>query len=405
MTRKLKKQLGVGGFKTSPNQKKYVNQVLKSNRFSYGHFLNAFEEKFAKLHNRKYAISCNSGTSALQIALATLKEIGKWKDGDEVIVPATTFIATSNIVLQNNLRPIFVDVDSKFYNIDCDKIEDKITKRTRAIIPVHLFGLSAEMSRIMEIAKKHNLKVIEDSCEAMFVKYKNKPVGSMGDIACFSTYVAHLITTGVGGILTTNNKKYAIISKSIMNHGRDSIYISMDDDKVGNQKVLWNIINRRFRFVRMGYSYRLTEMEGALGLGELEKKDKMLNARRRNAAHLIKNLSRFRKYFQLPVWPKYSEHAFMMFPIVIINKRIKRNKLINFLEQYNIETRYMMPLLNQPIYKKIFGNDIENKYPVAKNINQNGFYIGCHPGLTRQNLNYMVKIFELYFQNEKLLEK
>lgn len=272
-------------------------------------------------------------------------------------------------------------------------------------MPVHLFGLSAEMSEIARIAKKYQLKIIEDSCETMFVKYKNKPVGSIGDIACFSTYVAHLITTGVGGILTTNNKKYAVIAKSLMNHGRDSIYISIDDDKTNDEKELFRIVNRRFKFIRIGYSYRLTELEGALGLGELEKRGKMLKIRRENAAYLIKNLKKFHEYLQLPSWPEYSEHAFMMFPIVIINKKIKRNNLIKFLEKYNIETRYMMPLLNQPIYKKIFGNDIENKYPVAKNINQNGFYIGCHPGLTRQNFDYIIKVFELYFQNEKFLEK
>ena len=139
------------------------------------------------------------------MAVACLKELHGWHDGDEIIVPAVTFVATANVVVDHNLKPVFVDVDPVTYNIDPAKIEKRITKKTKAIMVVHLFGQPAEMDPILKIARKYKLKIIEDSAETMFVKYKGTPVGSFGDIACFSTYVAHLIVTGVGGVVATND--------------------------------------------------------------------------------------------------------------------------------------------------------------------------------------------------------
>ena len=190
------RKITLGQCKINDAGKRYVNDALDNNRLSAGKYTKKFEEDFAKLHQCKYGIFCNSGTSALQISLAALKEFYGYKDGDEVLVPATTFIATSNVVLQNNLTPVFVDVDPLTFNIDPLKIEAKITSRTRACIPVHLFGLPADMDSISAIAKTHSLNIIEDSCETMFAGIRGKSVGSFGDIACFSTYVAHLIVGG-----------------------------------------------------------------------------------------------------------------------------------------------------------------------------------------------------------------
>ncbi|TSC89195.1 MAG: Uncharacterized protein G01um10143_576 [Parcubacteria group bacterium Gr01-1014_3] len=395
MRREIRK-IGVGTVKISALGKKYVNQAMDNDRLSYGPFLRRFENEFAALHDRKFAISCNSGTSALQIALGAMKEIHGWKDGDEVIVPSITFIATSNIVLQNGMKPVFVDVDSLTCNMDPNKIEAKITDRTRAIIPVHLFGLSAEMEPIMKIAKKHNLKVIEDSCETMFVKYKGAPVGSRGDISCFSTYTAHLVVTGVGGLALTNNPEYAVVMKSMMNHGRDSIYLNIDaDDALRSDKEILKMADRRFSFIRMGYSFRLTELEGALGVAELVQRTQNLKNRLANAKYLIAGLSKYKDLIQLPSWPKYAEHAFMMFPLVVKHPKLKRDEIITYLEKNGIETRYLMPLINQPYYKKIFG-DIESKYPVAAWINKNGFYVGCHQTLNKKDLDYMIEVFSKF---------
>ena len=397
--KKPKYQIGVGGTFIGASARRYVNDVLTSNRLSYGKYTQRLEEKFARLHNRKFAIFCNSGTSALQVAVHALKEYYGWKSGDEVLVPAITFIATSNVILQNNLKPVFVDVDKDYYEIDPKKIEEKITSKTRAIMPVHLFGQPCDMDPILRIAKKHNLKVIEDSCETMFVKYKGEPTGSWGDIACFSTYVAHLLVTGVGGFALTNDSDLAVLLKSLFNHGRDSIYLSIDDDKTTDPRKLFKIANRRFNFIHIGYSYRATEMEAAIGLSGLTDKDKMLKKRRQNAAYLTAGLKKF-KDLQLPQIRPQTEHAFMMYPLVIKkDSKIKRDRLIYFLEKENIETRYLMPLLSQPIYKKLFGN-IEKNYPVAKWIDKNGFYIGCHQELKKSDLDYVIYTFEKFFQTK-----
>lgn len=394
---KLKKRtVGVGTVEIGERAKEYVMAALNSNRLSHGPFLQRFEKEFATLHERKFATSCNSGTSALLIAVGALKEYHSWNDGDEILVPAITFIATSNVILQNGLKPVFVDVDPATYNIDPNKIEEKITSKTRALLPVHLFGLSAEMEPIMEIANRHGLKVIEDSCETMFVKYKGRPAGSRGHIACFSTYSAHLVVTGVGGVALTNDPEYAIIMKSMMNHGRDSIYLNIDDDsRLTTKEETFSMADQRFSFVRMGHSFRLTELEGALGCAELENWEENLKARLANAHYVIEHLSHHRRLIQLPTWPQHSEHAFMMFPIVLKDNRLSRKDLVTHLEENGIETRYMMPLLNQPYYQKIFGN-LEDQYPVAKWINNNGFYIGCHQNLTEEDRRYLVRVLDTY---------
>ncbi|MFA6023160.1 MAG: DegT/DnrJ/EryC1/StrS family aminotransferase [Candidatus Pacearchaeota archaeon] len=402
MTNKIENQIGVGCADISDLEKKYVNKVLDSERLSYGPFLKEFEKKFAEKHDSKFAIAVNSGTDALRIALNCLKEVENWKDNEEVICPALTFVATANIILQNNMKPVFVDIDEKTYNMHPEKIEEKITEKTRAIMVVNLFGQPADMDPIIEIAKKHNLKIIEDSCETMLVKYKGKSVGSFGDIACFSTYVAHLIVTGVGGLMVTNNAKYAEIMRSIANHGRDGIYISMDDDKGKSENELKEIIQKRFKFIRTGYSSRITEMEGALGLAQLERADEILGKRKQNAEYLISKLNKFEDKIQLPLKSEDREHAYMMFPIVIKESAgISKEELTFFLENNNIETREMVPLINQPVYQELYGKDIEDKFPVTKWINNYGFYIGCHQKLTTKELDYIISKFEEFFNNGK----
>ena len=389
---KIKEQIGVGCADISETEKRYVKEVLDSERLSYGPFLKKFESKFAQMHDSEFAIAVNSGTDALRIAVACLKEAHEWKDGDEIICPAITFVASSNVILQNNLKPVFVDVEPDIYDIDPAKIEAAITKRTRAIMAVHLFGQPTTMGPIIKLAQKYNLKIIEDSCETMLVNYKGKSVGALGDIGCFSTYVAHLIVTGVGGLAVTNNPKYAEIMRSLANHGRDGIYISIDDDKNKSDKEFKQIIERRFSFIRVGYSSRITEMEGALGLGQLERAQEILEARKKNAEYLIKNLEKYENKIQLPKKRGDREHAYMMFPIVIKkDSRINKKDFVFFLEENNIETRDMLPLTNQPIYKKMFGDEIEDKYPVAKWINNNGFYIGCHQKISKKELDYIVE--------------
>lgn len=392
-------QIGVGSIKIGARDRQYIKRVLDSGRLSYGPFLKRFETEFARVHGVRFAVAVNSGTSALEIAVACLKEVHHWRDGDEVLCPAVTFVASSNVILQNNLRPVFVDVDAKTYNIDPAKIEAKITARTRAIMPVHLFGQPAEMDKVMRIARKHKLRIIEDSCETMFAKFNGRSVGSFGDIACFSTYVAHILVTGVGGLVLTDSPQYAEILRSLANHGRDSIYISIDDDKGAGGKRLKEIVARRFRFVRRGYSYRITELEGAIGCAQFERRASILRTRRQNAAFFTKRLLRFSDLLQLPERKKGADHVYMMYPIVVQKDAgFSKQELVNYLEELNIETRDMMPLINQPLYEKLYGK-LESKYPVARWINRNGFYIGCHQFLTSKERSFIVSAFEHFFNS------
>jgi perosamine synthetase len=387
----------VGDVRLGPREKQYLTAVIDSNRLSYGPFTERFESLFARLHDCRHAIFCNSGTSALHIAVAALKERYGWRDGDEVLVPAVTFIATSNVVLHNGLRPVFVDVHPRTYNIDPERIEEKITPRTRAILPVHLLGLPADLGPILDIAGRHGLRVIEDSCETMFAAYRGRKVGSWGDIGCFSTYIAHYIVTGVGGLATTNDPELAVLLRSLINHGRDSIYLNIDDDGDRSGAALHEVAARRFNFVHLGHSFRCTELEAAIGLAQLEQKDSII-ARRQAIARLYREgLADLGEYIQLPMVPPDRDHAFMLFPIVLRGE--DKRPLINHLEESGIETRDLLPLLNQPVYRKRFG-DLEADYPVAAWLGRCGFYIGCHQHLDDVAVEYVISKLHEYFEKK-----
>lgn len=393
----MRPQIGVGGFRISARAKELVMQVLDSNRLTAGPMMARFEQELAHLHGCTYGLMSNSGTSALQIAVAVLKETYGWEDGDEILVPALTFVATSNVVLLNGMRPVFVDVDPQYYTIDPRRVEASITPRTRAIMPVHIAGLPCDMDPLLEIARAHGLRIVEDSCETMFSRYKGRPVGSFGDIACFSTYAAHLITTGVGGVSTTNDPELLVLMKSVMNHGRDSIYIRMDDDRGAQGEQLFRIANSRFSFIRLGHSFRCTEMEAALGLAQLEERDALLARRQQIAGRLSEGLADLEEYLQLPRPRPDSDHAYMMYPLRIVNRRLRRAELIQYLEENRIETRYLLPLINQPFYTKLFGN-LDLKYPVAAALNDTAFYIGSHPDMNDTDVEYVIGHFHKYFR-------
>jgi perosamine synthetase len=392
----VSRKITLGTLNISDLGKALVNEVLATNRLSCGKYTQTLEKEFAHQHGSTCAVFCNSGTSALQIALAALKERHGYRDGDEVLVPALTFIATSNVVLQNNLTPVFVDVDAVTYNIDPLEIEEHITPRTRCIIPVHLFGLPADMTWIMRIAERRHLQVIEDSCEAMFADCDGRRVGSFGDLACFSTYVAHLIVGGVGGIVTTNDAELETLCRSLMAHGRDSIYTNIDQDDTDDKETLHQMIERRYSFDRVGFSFRATEMEAAIAFSELERWPENIRTRRRNAEYLTWKLEDLSSKIQRPFIPAGMTHSFMMYPMVI-EQGVNRDNLLMYLETHGIETRYMFPLLSQPVYRKLFPG-LENKYPVAQRLSKQGFFIGMHQGLSKDDIMYVSDVIHQYFE-------
>lgn len=372
--------VSLSDWKATKLQRKLVQKVLKSGRLTYGPMTRQFEEEFARIHGKKYAIFTSSGTDALKLGLHALKDHYGWQDGDEVIIPAVTFIASLNVVLMNNLVPVLVDVNEYDAGMNAKKVERAITKKTRAIMPVHLFGQTCgDMEDILKIAKKHKLKVIEDSCETMFMG------ASLGDVACYSTYVSHLLITGVGGFITTDNNILATTMRSLMFHGRDEAYLSIDDNhKTG--KALKKVVERRFLFTRHGYSDRATEMEAALGLGDLANHKKMLEKRMSNGSILELGL-RHLPQISCPIY-KY-EHAFMFFPLYVE----QRDELMLYLEKKGIQTRTMMPLTNQPIVKPF----LKKKYPVAEWINEHGLLLGCHPYLTKKDLDFVIKSVKEFY--------
>jgi len=387
---KVTSVIGVGTFSTSDKMRAYVNAVLDSGRLSYGEFSQRLEHRFAQLHNCEFAVLSNSGTSSLQVAIQALKEMRGWKDGDEIIVPAITFVASVNVILHNNMTPVLVDVERDYYGINPSRIEQAITPRTRAIMPVHVFGQPCNMVMINNIAKRHNLAIIEDSCECVGVSHFGISVGAWGDVACFSTYVAHILTTGIGGIATTNIDDLAIKMRSLVNHGRDGIYISPDDNKTGAAQR--EVIAKRFSFTSIGHSYRITELEAALGLAQIDDLPQIIRMRQANASYLTEKLSSLADVIQLPTVRPDTEHAWMMYPIVLLDR--DRDQLTEFLESRGIETRQMLPLTNQPCYAGMWD---ERDYPIADWINHSGFYVASHQDLTHDDLNHIAETLIEYF--------
>lgn len=374
-------QIGLGTFRATPKMRGLVNQVLDTGRISYGPMSQELEARFAALHGCKYGVLSNSGTSSLLVALQTLKELHGWQSGDEVIVPALTFVASVNVILQAGLKPVLVDCECNFYGINTDLLAKAITQNTRAIIPVHTFGQPCDMSVVSLMADIYRLRIIEDSCESMMVKHHGKPVGRWGDIACFSTYIAHLLVTGVGGLSITNNPDYAQYMRSLVNHGIDL------SELPNGEAYDHSWLARKFRFVRVGHSFRLTELEAALGLAQLDDLLGIIARRQANARYLIEGLQGLEDRLQLPKVRPNTESSWMMFCLVCRQEGV-RDKLMTYLNEQGIGTRLALPLTNQPVYRGLWD---ENDYPVAAWMNKSAYYIGCHQSLTKEDLDYIIE--------------
>lgn len=361
-----------------------VDQVLSSGQLSPGLFCREFEILFAKRYDAKHALFVNSGTDALRLSLLAMKEKYQWPAGSQVAVPAITFVATINVILQAGLEPFFVDVGMNDYNMNPDNLARRLetdVPNLVAMMPVHMFGQQADMPRLMEQAKIHNLRVIEDSCETV-------GAGPLwGEITCFSTYQAHIVATGIGGLVVTQDDELNEILRSYANHGRDTDYLPGYRTPEPSKELL----TKRFRFPRHGYSCRASEFEAAIGIGQLERLDVNLVARRDIAAQLLKSLDIYTDLeLPTPVYPRL--HSYMMFPIVIKEmSHVAKEDLVWALEQSGIETRDMMPISTQPAFEKYFRG---STYCVSDWINRCGFYIPCHPGMTQGDVNYISCIFD-----------
>lgn len=331
-------------------------EVLDSKKYIKGNQIASFEKEFANLCNAKYGIGVSSGTTALYTAMYALGI----KPGDEVIAPSHSFIATVNPAVLFGAKPIFAEIDEKTYNIEPRDIEKKITAKTKAIIPVHLYGQPCNMDQIIEIAQEHSIPVVEDACQAHNSEYKGRAVGAIGDIGCFSFFPSKNLTVcGDGGMITTNNEELA-----------EKMAMFRDQGRIG--KYLHEIV---------GMNFRLSELHAALGRVQLKHLSSWTEKRRKNAKHYKKLIDE--KKAVVPLESDYAKHVYHMFVIQVKN----REKLREDLKEKGIETgvHYPIPIHLQPAIKQ-FGNI---SLPITERIAQRIISLPMFPDMTEEEIEYV----------------
>ena len=367
---------------------------LLSNWVTMGKKVKKFEINFARYIGSKYSVMVNSGSSANLLALSILtnpKFSKRVKSGSEVLTPAVTWATTISPIVNVNLIPSIIDVDLENFNLDVDKLRKSITKKTRAIMPVHLLGNPANMKEIIDIAKEYDLFVIEDSCEAHGAEFNNKKIGSFGDISTFSFFLSHHISTIEGGMLLTKNEEIFELAKSMR------IFGSIRDQKNKKQIAKKNPeLDPRFLFDSLGYNIRPTEIQGAFGIHQIKKLEKFIKIRTSNANFWNKKLAKFSNYLLLHSQRPNTRHAWFGYPITVRSPApFSRDQLVNFLEKKNIETRPIMAgdITKQPainLVKKKINRPLNN----SKIIHSNSFFIGVHQGIGKIQRDYVVSVFE-----------
>ena len=385
--------------------KKLINHALDSGRVSCGAMVSEFEKEFAKIYNVKQAVSVSTGTDADALALAVTYDMGA-KRGDQVIIPALSFVATGNAVLQAGFEPLFVDVNRNTLNIEPERIEEKITEKTKAIMPVHLMGKPAEMDAINAIAKKYNLIVAEDAAEAHGAVYKGRKAGSLADMGAFSTYVAHIISTIEGGVITTNNEKFAEILRSLRSHGRNCVCKScvMNSGEIYCKKRFGSkdIEDIRFTFDRIGFSSKMNELEAAVGLDNIQSYDKILSKRYKNLKAGMQIIEKFTPYIYTIKEERYEKIGPHALPIIIGSKAsFSRRELINHLNKYYIDSRTLFNSIPTQCRGYMYLGYKLGEFPNAEYIGNNGIHIGIHQDITSSHLEYLDKVL-LKFINKHI---
>jgi len=394
-----KREVGVGFFESTPEMVSNLTSVLRSGRISYGPYSKALEKQFAALHDSDYGVLSASGTDSLRVALHALMIVHDWQPGSEVIVPATTFVATINVVSQLGLAPVLVDVEPDYYCMDVKAAANAVNRDTVAILPVNLLGQAADLYWLQEIAFDNNLCMVEDSCEAMFVNHDGASVGTWGDVGAFSFYMAHLITAGVGGISITSDEELADIMRSLVNHGRSPVYTSIDDDDGLTGDELVEMIRKRYAFIHPGYSSRITELQAAIALPQIHNYPDMMARRYAVASRLTAGLSKHARRLQLPAEREAGEHAYMMYGLKTLKGESKW-PLMKHLEENGIETREMLPIVNQRMYAPLVATAIKRgeNLDVSKDLIKTGFYIGCHQGMSDEDVDYVCEVVDDFYR-------
>jgi len=376
---------------------------LTSDRFN-----NKFEKFLSKFLNSSFVLTTNSGSSANLLAISALKskELGKrsLNDGDEVITVAAGFPTTVNPIIQNNLIPVFVDVKLGSYTIDETKIENAISNKTKAIMLAHTLGNPFNLNHIKELCKKYDLWLIEDCCDALGTTYEDKHVGSFGDIGTLSFFPAHHITMGEGGAVFTDNPLLKKIIESIRDWGRDCFCAPGKNNTCG-KRFEWKLgelpegYDHKYTYSHLGYNLKITDMQAAVGLGQLTKLDEFIKTRQENFSYLKNELEKFEKYLFLPESTPKSNPSWFGFPITVKESApFSKNDLVNFLASKLIDTRPLFAgnITKQPYFKNIPHRIVENLENTNLIMN-NTFWIGVFPGLTQEMLQYVIEGFKKFF--------
>lgn len=366
----MKKYIPVAVPNLSGNEKKYVNDCLDTTWISSnGKYIKVFEEEFASYMGVRNALTCCNGTVALHLALLALG----LKAGDEVLVPTFTYIATTNAIKYCGAIPVFVDSLIDTWNIDVQDAERKITSKTKGIIPVHLYGNPCDMDQIMNLAKKYNLFVLEDAAECHGALYRGKKVGTFGDIGTFSFFGNKIITTGEGGMLVTDNDELALKILQLRGQGQD--------------------LKRRYWFTEIGYNYRMTNIEAAIGVAQLENIDQHIKDRRTVASWYFEALADLKDYLLFQTVTTEAESVWWMFSILLTDKvKISRDELIEKLMKDGIETRPLFyPMHVMPVY---FDKNVN--CPVSEKISMHGLNLPTHSQITREDVDYICERVKKY---------
>lgn len=393
------------------DQKELINLVDASLDFwlTAGRYASAFEKKFAAFLGTAHCLLTNSGSSANLLAVSALtspllKE-RRLKAGDEVITTACGFPTTLNPIIQNGLVPVFVDVDLGTYNIRTDKLEKAVGKRTKAIFVAHTLGNPLDLENIKKIAKKYKLWFIEDSCDALGSQFEGKYTGTFGDIATFSFYPAHHITMGEGGALVTDNLLLKRCILSFRDWGRDC-WCEPGHDNTCKKRFLGQYgdlpfgYDHKYVYSHIGYNLKVTDMQAAIGVAQLEKLPAFINVRRKNFKRLYDYFKKYKDFFILPFHLSKANPSWFGFPLLVKeNKFFDRAKIVNYLEGKKIATRMLFGgnLLKQPAYRhikhRVYGS-LANTDCVMNNL----FWIGVYPGIDEQRMDYIISAMEEFLK-------
>ena len=345
------------------DDRKAVDSVLRSDVLSIGPKLVTFENNIARYIGALGGCAVSSGTAGLHLAIKALK-IG---EGDEVITSPFSFIASSNCILYENAKPVFVDIEETTFNMNPTNIEKAITNKTKAILVVHIFGQTAQMDEILQIAKKHKLAIIEDACESLGATFKGKMAGNFGDLGVFAFYPNKQITTGEGGMVVSSSRKMLDLVKSLRNQGRNK-----------NNKWLESEI--------LGYNYRLDEMSAALGISQLKKINLMIKERRRVSEIYSKELSEV-KWILTPKVGAGRTHTWFVYVVRITNG--KRDYVVKKLAKKGIQTRNYLPSIHlQPFMKKLFGYK-KGGFPISEKVSSETLALPIFVGLKTKDIKYV----------------